>query len=156
MLIYFSHTGATFEVEEITQIDADERYLRMPPTLEEYRREKRKEVARKLSRDFFEATNSMGLSNKEISEILGVSEPTISRAKKRDIYFSETRHHQWLIAELLIKARRELTRIYNHPRKEKHWFTTYNHDLRAVPIKILQTIEGLLEVVRHLESRQLP
>ena len=115
-----------------------------------------KSEAVKLTKEFFEATNSMGLSNREVGEILGVSEATISRAKKRDSYFTQTHHHQWVIAELLIKARLELTRIYDHPRKEKHWFTTYNHELRAIPINILKSMEGLLEIVRHLESRQLP
>ena len=112
--------------------------------------------AEKLTDDFFEVTNSLGLSNRVIAEILGVSESTISRAKKRGSYFTQTHRHQWIIAELLIQACRELTRIYDHPRKEKHWFTTYNHELRALPINILHTIEGLIEVVRHLESRQLP
>ena len=111
--------------------------------------------AEQLTKEFFAATESMGLANKEISLILGVSEPTISRAKKRDVYFSRTRHHQWLIAELIIKTCRELTRIYDHPRKEKHWFTTYNHPLRAFPIDLIYRYEGLVEVVRHLEGREV-
>ena len=113
-----------------------------------------REEAEALTRDFFAATNSIGLANKEIAEILGVSEPTISRAKKKGAYFSRTRHHQWLIAELFIKAGRELTRIYDHPRKEKHWFTTYNHPLRAIPINLIHSMEGLLQVVRYLESAE--
>jgi IS30 family transposase len=115
-----------------------------------------REDAAKLTKGFFEATYSLGLSNREVGEILGVSEATISRAKKRGSYFTQTRHHQWLIAELLIKACGELKRIYDHPRKEKHWFTTYNHELRAFPINLLHSMAGLMEVVRHLESRQLP
>jgi uncharacterized protein (DUF2384 family) len=113
-----------------------------------------REEAELLTQEFFTATSSMGLSNREIGEILGVSEPTISRAKKREIYFSRTRSHQWSVAELLVKASQELTRIYDHPRKEKHWFTTYNHPLRAFPIDLIRTMEGLLEVVRHLEGRE--
>jgi len=115
-----------------------------------------REEAAKLTSEFFIATASIGLSNREIGEILGVSEATISRAKKREIYFSRTRHHQWLIAELLIQICKELQRIYNHPRKEKHWFTTYNYLLRGLPIKLIHSIEGLIEVVRYLESRELP
>jgi uncharacterized protein (DUF2384 family) len=109
-----------------------------------------------LTKNFFEVTNFLGLSNREVGEILGVSEATISRAKKRERYFAQNRHHQWRVAELLIQAAQELTRIYDHPRKEKHWFTTYNSDLRAFPITLLHSTEGLIEVVRHLESRQLP
>jgi hypothetical protein len=111
-----------------------------------------REEAESLSREFFIATASLGLSNREIAEILGVSEPTISRAKKKEIYFSRTRSHQWSVAELLVKACRELTRIYDHPRKEKHWFTTYNHPLRALPIDLIRSYEGIIEVVRHLEG----
>jgi hypothetical protein len=111
--------------------------------------------AEQLTQEFFEATASMGLANREISIILGVSEPTISRAKRKSEYFSRTRHHQWLIAELLIKACRELTRIYNHPRKEKHWFTTYNPTLAAFPIDLILRYEGLCEVVRYLEGREV-
>jgi hypothetical protein len=114
-----------------------------------------REEAELLTREFFTATSSMGLSNREIAEILGVSEPTISRAKKREIYFSRTRSHQWSIAELLVRACRELTRIYDHPRKEKHWFTTYNHGLGGFPIELIRRYEGLLEVVRHLEEREV-
>lgn len=114
-----------------------------------------REEAALLTQEFFAATSSMGLSNREIGEILGVSEPTISRAKRKEIYFSRTRGHQWSVAELLVKACRELTRIYNHPRKEKHWFTTYNHPLRAFPIELIRRYEGLLEVVRHLEEREV-
>lgn len=113
-----------------------------------------REEAEALTHQFFLATNSIGLANREIAKILGVSEPTISRARKKSAYFSPTRHHQWLIAELLIKACEELTRIYDHPRKEKHWFTTYNHSLRAIPIKLIDSMEGLLQVVRHLESSE--
>ena len=114
-----------------------------------------REEAEVLTREFFSATCSMGLSNREIAEILGVSEPTISRAKKKEIYFSRTRSHQWSIAELLVRACRELTRIYDHPRKEKHWFTTYNHLLAAFPIELIRRYEGLLEVVHHLEGREV-
>jgi IS30 family transposase len=112
--------------------------------------------AARLTREFFEVTNFLGLSNREIGEILGVSEATISRAKKRERYFAQNRHQQWRSAELMIRAARELQRIYDHPRKEKHWFTTYNSDLCAMPITLLHSMEGLIEVVRHLESRQLP
>ena len=114
-----------------------------------------REEAELLTREFFSATSSMGLSNREIGEILGVSEPTISRAKKREIYFSRTRSHQWNIAELLVRACQELKRIYDHPRKEKHWFTTYNHALGGFPIELIRRYEGLLEVVRHLEVREV-
>ena len=114
-----------------------------------------REEAESLTREFFTATASMGLSNREIAEILGVSEPTISRAKNRKIYFSHTRIHQWNIAQLLVRACSELTRIYSHPRKEKHWFTTYNHPLRAIPLDLIRRYEGLIEVVHHLEGREV-
>ena len=114
-----------------------------------------REEAEQLTKDFFEATTSMGLANKEISLILGVSETTVSRARRKDIYFSRTKSHQWAVAELLIRARRELSRIYDHPRKEKHWFTTYNHPLRAFPIDLIHSYEGLVEVLRHLEGREV-
>jgi hypothetical protein len=114
-----------------------------------------REEAELLTREFFTATSSMGLSNREIAEILGVSEPTISRGKKREIYFSRTRSLQWSIAELLARACQELKRIYDHPRKEKHWFTTYNHALGGFPIELIRRYEGLLEVVRHLEEREV-
>lgn len=112
--------------------------------------------AAELTKKFFEVTNFLGLSNREIGEILGVSEATISRAKTRERYFAQNRHQQWRCAELMIRAVSELNRIYDHPRKEKHWFTTYNSDLGAMPITLLHSMEGLIEVVSHLESRQLP
>jgi uncharacterized protein (DUF2384 family) len=117
--------------------------------------EMNREESEQLTREFFEATDALGLANKEISQILGVSEATISRAKKRSAYFSRTRRHQWAIAELIVKARGELVRIFDHPRKEKHWFTTYNHHLRALPIDLLHSYEGLVQVLRYLEAQEV-
>lgn len=100
---------------------------------------------------FFGATDYLGLSGKEISQILGVSEATVSRGRSNPRYLSSDQYRIWESAILFIRAYRSLHVIVKNQGKEKIWLNSYNHALHGVPLELMKSLEGLVDVVRYLD-----
>jgi transcriptional regulator with XRE-family HTH domain len=106
-----------------------------------------------ITQGFFSATNYFGLSAADIAKLLGVSEATISRAKKSDSYFKPSRPHQWATAELFMRLHRAIQSSFCRPRRGKLWLFYFSHQLGACPIDLIFSFEGLIEVVNFAEER---
>ncbi len=110
-------------------------------------------IPERLTEDFFIASNYFGLTSADIAKLLGVSEATISRARRSDTYFRASRPHQWATALLFIRLYRAVQRSHPRPRRGKLWLFYFSHYLGATPISLIFTFEGLLEVVKFAEDR---
>jgi hypothetical protein len=111
------------------------------------------EESEAISTKFFEAVSYFGLVGREIALLLGVSEATISRARQNPRYFKGSLPRQREIALLFIRLHRSVMQQFRNPRKGKHWLIYYSHELRACPIDLILTIEGLIAVVNFAEQR---
>lgn len=109
------------------------------------------EEALAVTEVFFNAADYLGLSGKEISQILGVSEATVSRGRSNPTYLSSDQYRIWELAILFIRAYRSLHVIVNNQSKEKIWLNTYNSALDGIPLVLMQSVEGLVDVVRYLD-----
>lgn len=109
------------------------------------------EEALAITEVFFGAADYLGLSGKEIAQILGVSEATVSRGRSNPRYLSSDQYRIWESAILFIRAYRSLHVIVNNQRKEKIWLNSYNHALHGIPLELMKSVEGLVDVVRYLD-----
>ena len=106
-----------------------------------------------LTEDFFEASNYFGFTSADIAKLLGVSEATISRARRSESYFKTSRPHQWATALLFIRLYRAVQESHRRPRKGKLWLFYFSHQLGATPINLIFSFEGLIELVDFAEER---
>ncbi len=109
------------------------------------------EEAEAVTEVFFGAADFLGLSGREIAQILGVSESTVSRGRTNPTYLSSDQNRVWEAAILFIRAYRSLRVIVNSQLKEKVWLNSYNNALNGIPLELMQSMEGLVDVVRYLD-----
>ncbi len=109
------------------------------------------EEAVAITEVFFGAAEHLGLTAKQESQILGVSESTISRRKSAPTFLSKNQSRQWESAILFIRMYRSLRVIVNNQTKEKIWLNSYNHALHGIPLDLMQSMEGLISVVKYLD-----
>ncbi len=92
------------------------------------------------------------LCDKELSEIIGISEADISRLKHGTKLLSEKSQESEL-ALLLIRLYRSLNAIAgDDSSKAKAWLHSYNDYFSAAPIDHIKRIEGLVAVVNYLDA----
>lgn len=94
---------------------------------------------------------ALGLSQRELSRVLGVSEATVSRfANGRTLAADkkETEH-----ALLLVRVFRSLDALVGGSEAaSRAWFASENMHLGGVPRERVQTTEGLVHVAQYLDA----
>lgn len=113
-----------------------------PPTKEE-------EV---LSTAIIKVTSKLGLTQKELSEIIGASKSEISRLFHGKSFISpNTKEGE--CALMLIRLYESLYRLFGKNEKQyQEWFKSYHYDFSAKPIEKVKNIEGLVQIVYYLEA----
>ncbi len=105
-----------------------------------------------LTKAILNVASSYGLSGKQLSEILGLSESTTSRlqqGKKRISPYTK----EGEMALLLVRVYRSLNALLgNNHDKAKAWLTSDNRHFNITPIEKIKTISGLVEVVNYLDA----
>ncbi len=104
-----------------------------------------------LTKALRNAANYWGLSNKKLSEVIGLSEPTISRLKNGQ-YIIEHHSKPWQLAVLFLRAFRGLDAYMGgHIENEKRWLHANNAALGGAPIELMGNVEGLANVVQYVD-----
>ena len=107
-----------------------------------------------LTKAVIRASDQLGLKQKEISDILGLSEATISRMKKGEYFLSEEKK-DFEIAALLIRLVRSLDAIVGgDPKARTSWIRSHNAYLNQVPLELMKTITGLMDVINYVDFRR--
>lgn len=105
-----------------------------------------------LTKAILNIANSYGLSGKQLSEILGLSESTTTRlqqGKKRISPYTK----EGEMALLLVRVYRSLNALLgNNHDKARTWLISDNRHLNTAPIEKIKTIAGLVEVVNYLDA----
>ena len=104
-----------------------------------------------LSKAILSVAKRLGLNAAKLSKIIGCSEATISRLKSgRGI---DPQSKQGELAILVVRLYRSLNAILGaNDEQSKRWLQAYNHHLTDVPVKKIQSVEGLIEVIQYLDA----
>lgn len=109
-----------------------------------------------LTKAALRAAERLGLSGRQLAEIVGVSEATISRWKRHETVL-EAGSKPFQLAALLVRAFRSLDAITGGDEQvARSWITAPNTALAARPIERMVTVQGLVDVTTYLDARRAP
>ncbi|MCG6867990.1 MAG: DUF2384 domain-containing protein [Gammaproteobacteria bacterium] len=107
--------------------------------------------ARVLARAVHGVADHLGLTNREISAILGISESSVTRLRQGRAMPYPGKEAEF--AALLVRLYRSLdTLVGGDTRKATAWFRAPNAHLNGIPAERIRTIEGLVDVVQYLDA----
>lgn len=107
-----------------------------------------------LSKATLRAAEHLDLSGKALSEVLGLSEATVSRMKSGQYHLAAS-DKAFELAALFVRLFRSLDAITGgDDESSRTWLRVENTVLRARPIDLIQTIRGLTETVMYVDSRR--
>ncbi len=104
-----------------------------------------------LGKAVLSVAGRLGINAKGLAAIIGCSEASVSRLKQGRSIDPDSKEGE--LALLLIRLYRSLNAILggNDEQSEK-WLKAHNHHLDAVPLKKINNIQGLIEVVQYLDA----
>ena len=100
------------------------------------------------------AAELMGLSNKTLARVLGVSEATVSRMGS-GTYTLTPGEKPFELAVLFVRFYRALDAlVHGDARVARAWLTNPNLALAGQPLTMIQSVSGLVHVVAYLDARR--
>lgn len=94
----------------------------------------------------------LNLTGPEVEEVTGISESKLSRIKRHDATINDDKKYQ--LAVLLIRLYRSLDSITNNDDVSSQWIRNGNLALHGVPIELIKSPQGLIDVINYLDSRR--
>jgi hypothetical protein len=94
--------------------------------------------------------DALGVSQRELSRILGVSEATVSRFASGKLLDADRKEGE--LALLFVRVFRSLDALVGSEAKSRAWFHADNHHLGGVPAERVRTVEGLVHVAEYLDA----
>jgi uncharacterized protein (DUF2384 family) len=105
-----------------------------------------------LTKALLNLSKFYALSGKELSDIIGISESTVSRLNQ-GVKFISPGTKEGEISLLLLRIYRSLNSIVgNDHEKAKAWLHAKNKYFQKKPIEELKTIPGLVSVLNYLDA----
>lgn len=100
------------------------------------------------------AAEALGVSNRQLARIIGVSEATVSRMGK-GAYRLAPDDKPFELALLFVRLYRSLDAIVGGDRASaRGWMAADNTALGAAPVARVQTVQGLVDVIAYLDARR--
>jgi hypothetical protein len=110
--------------------------------------------ARVVTKALTRAAERLSIKNTALSRIIGLSEPTVSRMRKGH-YVIDPRHKSFEFAVLFVRLYRSLDAIVGgDDAVAAAWLSNRNTALNGVPLDLIQTVGGLINVITYLDSRR--
>jgi transcriptional regulator with XRE-family HTH domain len=114
------------------------------------------EEGRVLSRSVIRAADQLGISQKKLALILGVSESTVSRIRNGSFALERGNGKAFELAVLFVRLYVLLDTIAGGDEAvARSWMKNRNEVLRERPIDLLQSARGLVRVVQYLQQHNL-
>ncbi|WP_346296056.1 DUF2384 domain-containing protein [Rhodopseudomonas sp. P1] len=108
-----------------------------------------------LTKATLKAAERLGLSQKVLSNVIGLSESVVSRMKSGDYVLDGGKAYE--LAALFVRLYRSLDAIVaGDETAARAWMKSDNLALRGTPIELIQKIPGLFHVVQYLDTRRAP
>lgn len=105
-----------------------------------------------LSKAVVRGATLLGITQRQLAEILGVSEPTASRLAAGTYVLSRSRSKEWELALLFVRLFRSLDAIWGREESARKWLRSPNTALHSPPIALIGSIPGLVRVVGYLDN----
>ena len=105
-----------------------------------------------LSKAVVRSAELLGLSQRQLAGVLGVSPATASRLVAGKYVLSAERAKEWELARLFVRLFRSLDALWGHEAHARTWLESTNLALAARPMELLATVEGLVRVVAYLDA----
>ena len=107
-----------------------------------------------VSKSVLRAAAHLGLTNRILAAVLGVSEATMSRLGAGTYQLDET-HKAFELAVLFIRLYRSLDAIVGGDEASaRAWLHDHNAAFGAAPVTLIQSVSGLMDVVGYLDARR--
>jgi Protein of unknown function (DUF2384) len=107
-----------------------------------------------LTKATLRAADRLKIKNAVLAKILGVSEPTISRMRNGR-YRLAPGQKPFELAVLLIRLYRSLDGIVGgDDGVAADWLTNNNIALDGIPLELMQSVSGLMNVIHYLDARR--
>jgi uncharacterized protein (DUF2384 family) len=105
-----------------------------------------------LSRAVVRAARLLGLAQRDVAAVLGVSPATASRLFAGHYTLSPERAKEWELARLFVRFYRALDALWGHEASAHTWLASPNLALGAAPVELIGSVEGLVRVVAYLDA----
>ncbi len=105
-----------------------------------------------LSKAVVRAARLLGLTQREVAGVLGVSVATASRLFADRYRLSADRTKEWELARLFVRLFRALDALWGHDEAARHWLSSENLALAARPVDLISSVEGIVRVVNYLDN----
>lgn len=100
------------------------------------------------------AAERLGVKNKTLARIIGLSEATVSRLKQGDYPLAQGQK-PFELAVLFVRLYRSLDAVIGgDDAVAASWLNNQNTALNAKPIDLIQTVSGLANVIQYLDARR--
>jgi hypothetical protein len=100
------------------------------------------------------AASQLGMTNKAFANVVGLSEATISRMRSKE-YELQPDQKSYELALLFVRLYRSLDAIVGgDDTVAGAWLRNRNTALHDEPLKLIQTVPGLMNVIQYLDSRR--
>lgn len=97
------------------------------------------------------AAHRLGVSNRELARILGISEASVSRLSRGRALRANSREAE--MAALFVRLFRSLDALMGGDEtRAQAWYRAGNRHLGGIPAERVQSVEGLIDVVRYLDA----
>jgi len=107
-----------------------------------------------LAKATLRAAHRLNLTNKALAAVIGVSEPTVSRMLRGD-YTLQPGTKPFELAVLFVRLYRSLDAIVGgDDAVAGSWLRNRNNVLDGEPLGLIQTVAGLMNVIRYLDARR--
>jgi transcriptional regulator with XRE-family HTH domain len=109
-----------------------------------------------LTKAALRAADRLGLSGRQLADIVGVSEATVSRWKRGESLL-EPGSKPFELAALLVRTFRSLDAITGGDEAvARRWLAAPNTALAARPLERMAQVQGLVDVTTYLDARRAP
>ena len=103
------------------------------------------------------AAETLGFTQAQLAQIIGVSAPTVSRMKNGDYLLSEDRK-EWSLAALFVRMYRSLdSMVGGRTEDARAWLNSANRAFdNALPAQLVTDVQGLVHLVDYLDAARGP
>ncbi len=107
-----------------------------------------------LTKAVLRAAQHLGMTNKSLATVIGVSEATVSRMRSGD-YTLQRGQKPFELAILFLRFYRSLDAIVGGDQEvARTWLKNPNTALDSAPLTLIQTVPGLMNAIHYLDARR--